>query len=229
MRCSISLSRGSLNWTKHSRRRLAAELRVLLATRSTGKLKELSGLLNDAGMVGVTLDEARIEYSPDEETIESFDTFEENALAKARYFFRKAGMPTLADDSGLSVSSLDGAPGVWSRRYSGRDDLEGQELDDANNAKLQSALTGFRDKSASYTCAAAYVDGINEHVALGQTFGRIVAIPSGSNGFGYDPYFFSAELQKTFGDAEIPEKAVVSHRGRAFRALFAALRAARGG
>lgn len=205
---------------------MAADLRMLLATRSSGKLKELSGLLYDEGIEAVTLDQARIEYSPDEEDIECFDTFEENALAKARYFFRKSGIPTLADDSGLSVNSLEGAPGVWSKRYSGRDDLDGQDLDDANNAKLLSALTGFRDVSASYTCAAAYVDGSIERVELGRTFGRIVSKPSGDNGFGYDPYFFSTELQKTFGDADIEAKAAVSHRGRAFRALFAAWREA---
>ncbi len=203
---------------------MAPELRVLLATRSLGKLRELSGILYDEGMLGITLDEARIDYSPDEEGIECFDTFEENALAKARHFHRKSGLPTLADDSGLSVSSLGGAPGVWSKRYSGRDDLEGQELDDANNAKLLSALNGFRDVSASYTCAAAYVDGQQAAVALGQTFGRIVTTHAGENGFGYDPYFYSTELEKTFGEAGVPEKAVVSHRGRAFRALFAALR-----
>ncbi len=208
---------------------MAPELRVLLATRSTGKLKELSGLLYDEGLLGITLDEARIEYSPDEESIECFDTFEENALAKARCFFRKSGLPTLADDSGLCVNSLGGAPGVWSKRYSRRDDLEGLDLDDANNAKLLSALTGFRDKSASYTCAAAYVDESREEVALGQTFGKMMPLPLGENGFGYDPYFFSTELQKTFGEAGIPEKAGVSHRGRAFRALFAALRERRGG
>lgn len=208
---------------------MAAEIRVLVATRSAGKLRELSGILYDEGMQGVTLDEARIEYSPDEEGIECFDTFEENALAKARYFHRKSGLPTLSDDSGLSVSSLGGAPGVWSKRYSGRDDLEGRELDDANNAKLLSALKGFRDVSASYTCAAAYVDGQKEVVALGQTFGRIVTAPVGENGFGYDPYFHSTELDKTFGEAGVPEKAVVSHRGRAFRALFAALRERAGG
>ena len=208
---------------------MAAETRVLLATRSSGKLKELHGLLEDEGMHGMTLDDAGIEYSAVEETIECFDTFEENALAKARYFFRKSGMATLADDSGLCVNSLEGAPGVWSKRYSGRDDLEGHDLDDANNAKLLSELAGFRDKSASYTCAAAYVDGSREEVALGQTFGEMVKAPLGQNGFGYDPYFLSTELQKTFGEASIPEKAGVSHRGRAFRALFAALRERRGG
>lgn len=207
---------------------MASEVRVLIATRSAGKLRELSGILHDEGMQGVTLDDARIEHSPAEDGIECFETFEENALAKARYFHRKSGMPTLADDSGLSVSSLGGAPGVWSKRYSGRDDLEGQELDDANNVKLLSALKGFRDVSASYSCAAAYVDGQSEAVAMGQTFGRIGTTPLGENGFGYDPYFYSIELDKTFGEASVLEKAVVSHRGRAFRALFAALRERQG-
>ncbi len=196
------------------------EKRVLLATRSQGKLRELQGLLNEEGMIGITLADAGIEYSAEEEGIEIFSTFEENALAKARYFNAKSGMPTLADDSGLSVVALNGAPGVWSKRYSGRSDLEGQALDDANNVKLISALKGFRDTSASYTCAAAYVDAATEVVELGRTFGRILAEPRGAHGFGYDPYFWSAELRKTFGEADIEEKAVVSHRGRAFRGVL---------
>ena len=199
------------------------EQRVLLATRSAGKLRELQGLLNDAGMQGITLADAGIDYSTDEEGIEIFDTFEQNALAKARYFNSKSGMPTLADDSGLSVVALNGAPGVWSKRYSGRKDLEGQALDDANNAKLAFALKGFRDTSASYTCAAAYVDGPVEVVELGKTFGRIILHPRGEQGFGYDPYFLSTDLQKTFGEAGIDEKARVSHRGRAFQQLVSAL------
>jgi XTP/dITP diphosphohydrolase len=133
-------------------------------------------------------------------------------------------MPALADDSGLRVDALDGAPGVWSKRFSGRKDLSGQELDDANNAKLMSELRGQENRSASYACAAAYVDGDRELVAMGETFGRIVDSPSGGEGFGYDPYFFSTELVKTFGDAPVGEKQAVSHRGRAFRALVAALR-----
>jgi XTP/dITP diphosphohydrolase len=213
------------SWTRRRKPHFVREKVVLLATRSAGKLKELQGLFHDEGMRGITLDEAGIAWSPDEEGIEVFDSFEANALAKARYFNRKSGMPTLADDSGLSVVSLGGAPGVWSKRYSGRDDLEGQDLDDANNAKLKSALTGFRDMSASYTCAAAYVDAGEEVVAIGQTFGRMIAEPRGNQGFGYDPYFFSTELQKTFGEADIREKAVVSHRGRAFRSLLEMVRA----
>ena len=198
--------------------------KVLLATRSAGKLRELKGILDEAGLVGVSLDDAGIAESPDEEAIESHSTFEENALAKARHFNRLSRMPALADDSGLRVDALDGAPGVWSKRFSGRKDLSGQELDDANNAKLMSELSGQENRSASYACAAAYVDGDTEVVAMGETFGRIVDDPRGGEGFGYDPYFFSTELSKTFGDATVAEKQAVSHRGRAFRALVVALR-----
>ena len=203
---------------------MAAERRILLATRSSGKLKELHEILGEAGLSGMTLDQAGIELSDDEEHIEIYDTFEENALAKARYFHRLSGMPAMADDSGLSVRALDGAPGVWSKRFSGRSDLSGQSLDDANNAKLLSVLEGVADRDASYSCAAAFVDGSIECVELGETRGIIVDDPRGSEGFGYDPYFYSTELSKTFGEATVAEKQEVSHRGRAFRKLVAALR-----
>lgn len=203
---------------------MSVEGTVLLATRSTGKLRELKGILEEAGLTGLTLSDAGIEESPAEESIECFDTFEENALAKARYFHRLSGMPTMADDSGLCVVELGGAPGVWSKRFCGRADLSGQALDDANNAKLLKELRDAEDRSASYTCAAAYVIGAMEIVAIGETSGTIVESPSGEDGFGYDPYFMSSELEKTFGDATTTEKQAVSHRGRAFRALVSALR-----
>ncbi len=203
---------------------MATDRRVLLATRSHGKLRELHGILAEAGFVGVTLDEYGIPYSSEEEGIECYDTFEDNALAKARYFHARTGLPTMADDSGLSVSALGGAPGVWSKRYSGRDDLTGQALDDANNEKLLSELKDASDRSAKYSCAAAYVYKSREEVAMGETHGRIVDEPRGSEGFGYDPYFYSTELNQTFGEASIGEKQRVSHRGRAFRALGDALR-----
>ena len=185
---------------------------------------ELHGILASEGLQGMTLDDAGIAASADEEHIEIFDTFEENALAKARYFHEKSAMPTMADDSGLSVRVLHGAPGVFSKRYSGRDDLSGQDLDDANNSKLLNALRGMEDTSASYSCAAAFVDDDGECVATGETHGSIVLEPRGNGGFGYDPYFFSSELNQTFGEAGIEQKQVVSHRGRAFRALVGALR-----
>lgn len=195
--------------------------KVLLATRSAGKLRELRGILDEAGIAGVTLDAVGIPESSDEDDLECFETFEENALAKARYFHRLTGMPAMADDSGLCVTALGGAPGVYSKRYSRRTELTGEPLDDANNAKLQDELRAHEGKSASYTCAAAYVDDSGERVAIGETFGRIVPIGSGTHGFGYDPYFFSTELNKTFGEATTAEKQAVSHRGRAFRALVA--------
>jgi XTP/dITP diphosphohydrolase len=203
---------------------LAADRGVLLATRSQGKLKELWGILAEAGLRGISLVEAGIAESPDEEGIECFDTFEANSLAKAQYFNRLSGLPTVADDSGLSIDALGGAPGVWSKRYSGRSDLSGQALDDANNEKLLAELAGFRDVGARYSCAAAFVDGNVEVVAMGESFGKIVREPRGDEGFGYDPYFFSTELNRTFGEASVEEKQAVSHRGRAFRALVTALR-----
>jgi XTP/dITP diphosphohydrolase len=203
---------------------LAAERQILLATRSTGKLRELHGILASAGLSGITLDDVGIAQLPDEDHIEVFETFEENALAKARYFHRLSGLPTMADDSGLSVRALNGAPGVYSKRYSGRGELSGQDLDDANNAKLLDSLSGKEDTRASYSCAAAYVDNHGEYVAMGETHGKVIEDPRGREGFGYDPYFFSTELGKTFGEATIEEKEAVSHRGRAFRALVDALR-----
>ncbi len=196
---------------------------VLLATRSSGKLRELKGILEEAGIIGVSLEGAGIAETPDEDGIECHDTFEANAIAKARHFHTMTGMPTMADDSGLSVRALGGAPGVWSKRFAGRRDLNGQALDDANNQKLLASLASDDDMSASYSCAAAFVDVSVELVALGETSGRIVREPVGTNGFGYDPYFFSTEIGGTFGEAGTEAKQRISHRGRAFRALVEAL------
>ncbi len=202
-----------------------ADRRILLATRSAGKLRELEGILSDAGFTAVTLDDAGIAESDAEAGIECFDNFEDNALAKARYFHELSGMPALADDSGLCVDALGGAPGVRSKRYCGRDDLRGQDLDDANNRKLLAELDESSDASARYCCAAAFVRGDTEEVVVGETAGAIVRDSRGESGFGYDPYFFSSDLGKTFGEARTDEKQGVSHRGRAFRLLLAALRA----
>ncbi|MGI9044267.1 MAG: RdgB/HAM1 family non-canonical purine NTP pyrophosphatase [Gemmatimonadaceae bacterium] len=196
---------------------------VLVATRSAGKLRELAGILAEGGMTGVSLLDAGIEESADENAIECHETFEENALAKARYFARLTGLPAISDDSGLCVNALGGAPGVRSKRYSGRSDLTGQALDDANNAKLLGELAGIDDRSASYVCAAAYADEVLERVEVGETRGAITDVPRGSEGFGYDPYFRSAELGVTFGEASTRDKQRVSHRGRAFRALLQSL------
>ena len=197
---------------------------IVIATRSEGKLRELRPMLSGAGLAAVDLGELEIHESPEEDGLETFDTFEENALAKARYFARRSGLATIADDSGLEVLALNGRPGVRSKRYCGRDDLRGRALDDANNAKLLSELAAHEDRRARYVCVAAFIgiDGA-ELVQRGETGGIIVPEPRGSGGFGYDPYFLSDELGRTFGEAEVSEKERVSHRGRAFAALLGAI------
>jgi XTP/dITP diphosphohydrolase len=195
----------------------------LLATRSAGKLKELTPLFAQAGIEVVTLETAGIAESKDEDAIEAFSTFEENAIAKARYFQEKSGLATFADDSGLEVFALGGAPGVRSRRWSERGDLSGEALDDANNAELLRALAQSADRRARYVCAAALASDQGAIVRRGIVEGTIVEKGRGTNGFGYDPFFLSSELGVTFGEASLEQKERVSHRARAFRELLAAL------
>lgn len=189
-------------------------------------------LLSPLGSRLLTLDEAKIPVDPGEDAIESYETFEENALAKARWFHARTGLPCIADDSGLAVDALGGRPGVHSKRWSGRDDLHGAPLDAANNALLQRALadaerSGAGGRGARYVCVGAYVDDGREVARRGETIGFILDAPRGSEGFGYDPYFWSPELRSTFGEASVAAKAAVSHRGRAMRALCESLLAAR--
>jgi XTP/dITP diphosphohydrolase len=198
----------------------------LLATRSAGKLRELRPLFEQCRLKVVDLREADVAEQLEEDEIELFDTFEANARAKGEYFFWRSGLPTFADDSGLSVHSLGGRPGVRSKRWSGRTDLEGELLDAANNAKLLAELATLPASSsfeAEYVCAAAFTDERGTIVRLGRTAGRVIRPPRGTHGFGYDPYFLSSELGKTFGEADTAEKNLVSHRGRAFSALLSIL------
>jgi XTP/dITP diphosphohydrolase len=197
----------------------------LLATRSAGKLRELEPLFATAGIRVMTLDGAGLAESEGEAAIESFSTFEENALAKARYFRERSGLATLADDSGLEVDALGGEPGVRSKRWSGAHDLRGRELDAANNAQLLRALRASSDRRARYVCAAALASASTELVRRGEVEGEILEQGRGKGGFGYDPLFLSTELGMTFGEATLAEKERVSHRGRAFRELLRAMRA----
>jgi XTP/dITP diphosphohydrolase len=197
----------------------------ILATRNAGKLRELRALFDHAGIAVVDLVEAGIVALPEEDDIEIHDSFEENALAKARYYAARAGGRTVvADDSGLEVVALGGEPGVKSKRWSGRSDLSGAALDAANNALLLERLSGERDWRARFVCVAAWCDGAETMSVRGEVPGTIVARASGSHGFGYDPHFHATELGRTLADATVEEKQGVSHRGRAFRALLARLR-----
>jgi XTP/dITP diphosphohydrolase len=183
-------------------------------------MRELRPLFARAGITVLDLDEAEIPETRWEDTLESAATFEENALAKARYFGYVSTLPTVADDSGIEVTALGGAPGVYSKRWSGRTDLSGQALDDANNALLLERLGSSEDRSARYVCAAAFCDGVSEFVERGEVLGRIAHAARGAAGFGYDPYFESEELGRTFGEVTLEEKARVSHRARAFAKLL---------
>ena len=197
--------------------------RVLIATRNAGKLVELRPMFSTLGLAIQTLDDAGLPETPDEDAVEQFSTFEENALAKARHFYeRSGGLTTVADDSGLEVRALGGAPGVRSRRYA--EPSTGESQDAANNARLLLMLQEQPDRRARFVCAVALVDQAGELVVRGETDGYIAATPRGAHGFGYDPLFVSEELGSTFAEASAEEKARVGHRGRAFSALLAALR-----
>jgi XTP/dITP diphosphohydrolase len=191
---------------------------VLLATRNVGKRRELRALVEAVGWRVVTLDELGVAEEPAEDALEVHDTFLENARAKAVYFAARAGSyAVLAEDSGLCVEALGGAPGVRSKRWSNRSELSGAALDAANCAHLLGALTGAASRRASYVCGAVLRWGDREVSALGETTGAILEAPCGGEGFGYDPYFWSTELAACFGAVDGAAKASVSHRGRAVR------------
>jgi XTP/dITP diphosphohydrolase len=194
-------------------------VRVVVATRNRGKLRELLPLFEELalGFELVTIDE----LAPDAELREDALTFEENALAKARQAAAATGLPALADDSGIEVDALGGAPGVHSARYAGVG-----ATDDANNAKLVEALSGVPAgrRGARYRCVAAFVDpsrGV-ELARAGACEGRLLEAPRGTGGFGYDPFFVPVLVPDrglTMAELPLDEKNHLSHRAAAFRAL----------
>jgi XTP/dITP diphosphohydrolase len=193
--------------------------RAVVATRNRGKLRELGPLLAAVGLELATIDE----LAPDAELREDFDTFEANALAKARQAAAATGLPAIADDSGLEVDALGGAPGVFSARYAGL------PSDDArNNAKLlgEMAAVPAGARGARFRCVAAYVDPARsiEIVRAGACAGEILTAPRGTDGFGYDPLFLVPALGRTMAELPLAQKNQLSHRAAAFTALVAALR-----
>lgn len=183
--------------------------RIYVCTTNPGKLADFA-----LGLTGIPLEPlpalARIE--PPEENGE---TFEENAVAKALYYSRYSDEPVLADDSGIAVTSLDGAPGVYSARYSGKG-----ATDTSNNELLLRNLSGHRDRSARYVCALAMAQsGRLLHTVEGAVDGWIIDSPRGTGGFGYDPLFLYTPLDRTFAELTPEERFSVSHRGNALRKL----------
>ena len=202
-------------------------MRLLVATRNPGKVREIREILSaypDFEIVGLSA--LGIEETAEEDALEAFDTFEENALAKARHFAARTGELTLADDSGICVDALGGAPGVRSRRFAAVDETRGDRQDEANNRHLLRLLEGRPDaeRTARYVCAAAlaWPDG-RERVFTGTCDGVILDAPRGTGGFGYDPLFWLEAEGMTFGELPPERKNEVSHRGRAVRAAAEAL------
>ena len=195
-------------------------MKVVLASRNRGKLAEIVRLLGEraAGLQLVTIDEV----APQARLDEDGDTFEANALAKARQAAAATGLPAIADDSGLEVDVLDGAPGVYSARYAGE-----PSDDQRNNQKLLAALRDVPPvrRTGRFRCVAAYVDPVTqiELVRAGACEGQILAAPRGTLGFGYDPLFLVPHLGRTMAELPVDEKNQLSHRAIAFRALAAVL------
>lgn len=197
---------------------------LLIATRSAGKLRELRPIFSLAGIATLDLDEAGIPESPAEDALEEHETFEGNALAKARHFHRVSGLVAVADDSGLEVDALDGEPGVRSKRWSGVGGLDGGALDAVNNACLLERLGGVADRTARFVCVAAAVGPAATLTARGEVHGVIATAVRGHAGFGYDPCFIPTEGDgRTFAELPPAVKAGISHRARAFGALVRAL------
>ena len=198
--------------------------RVVLASGNAGKLRELQALLAPTGIELVAQRELGVADAD-----EPFETFVENALAKARHASAATGLPAIADDSGVCVPALDGAPGVRSARYAA--DLDGGPRSDAaNNARLVRDLAAHADRSAYYYCALVLVRGPHDPqpvIADGLWHGEIVAEPRGEGGFGYDPHFLLPGLGLTVAQMDAADKNRVSHRGQAMRALLAKLADAR--
>ncbi len=190
--------------------------RLILASNNAGKLKEFSDILSP---IGFSL-HAQEEFGVPEAE-EPFATFVENALQKARHASRLTGLPALADDSGVCVNALGGAPGVWSARYAGE-----PKSDARNSEKVIADLAQHADKSAYYYCVLVYVrhaDDPQPVIADGRWEGEIIAEARGAGGFGYDPHFFIPALGKCAAELTSAEKNTLSHRGQALRALVGKL------
>lgn len=184
--------------------------RIVLASDNPGKLRELRALF--AGVELIPQGELGVEGAE-----ETAVTFVENALLKARHAAQVSGLPAMADDSGLVVRALGGAPGVHSARYAGE-----PKSDAANNAKLMQALRGIEDRSAHFHCTLVFLrsaDDPDPTIVSRTWHGRIVDEPRGSNGFGYDPHFFVESRGSTAAELDAATKNAISHRGQTCRAL----------
>lgn len=192
---------------------MSSQIILVLATRNRGKTSEISGLLENYPVDIRNLDD----FGPIPTIEEDGQTFEENAYKKASLTARYLGFPALADDSGLAVDALGGAPGVYSARYAGA-----EATDEERCQKLLKELAAHSDRSAHFACVISVAVPTGPALTYESScHGTIATEPSGRNGFGYDPIFFYPDLGKTFAQLTIEEKSRVSHRGKALRELCA--------
>ena len=203
-------------------------MKLLVATRSPGKTREIRDIFTGLPFEISFPSDRFLERLPEEADLEGGAGYVENAVAKARYFAARSGLPTVADDSGLEVDALGGAPGARSARFAGAEGRGGAAgADAANNALLLQKLAGVPEeaRAARYRCVVAFLTaagGVPEIVEA-TCEGFILPEPRGQGGFGYDPLFYAPEIQMSFGEAPPSAKHRVSHRGRAFRALIEVL------
>ena len=185
--------------------------RIIFASQNKGKVKEVVQILNGLDIDIISLADMNEQI----EIIEDGDSFEANALIKAKQVYNKFKLPTIADDSGLVVEQLNGAPGIYSARYAGEDGN-----DEANNKKLLDELNNYLEPYiAKFVCAAVYYDGEEVHTAIGEFNGRIIDEEKGQHGFGYDPLFVPDGYSITSAEMEPPLKNSISHRFNAFNKL----------
>ncbi len=185
--------------------------KIIFASKNEGKVKEVRKILEFANMQILSLSD--VDFVNDIE--ESGSTFEENAKLKAIEIFKKYKLPVIADDSGLEVEQLNGAPGVISARYAGL-----MATDEQNNLKLLNGLSEFpQPHKARFVCAAVYYFGTDFFTAIGEVKGKIIKESRGSNGFGYDPLFVPDGFDQTMAELNPEIKNKISHRFRAFDQL----------
>ena len=188
-------------------------MKLVLATHNAHKVEELRKIL------GPSLDGIELVGYDGPEPVEDGETFEANALIKARAAAAHTGLPAIADDSGIAVAALGGAPGIHSARYAGtRSDAD-------NVALLLQNLRGEANRDAAFVCAAAFVSGQTEHVLRAEWEGTVLEQPAGPNGFGYDPIFKPAGLSVSSAELRPDEKNSISHRALAFAELMPIVRA----
>ena len=186
--------------------------KIIFATKNAGKVREVAHILGEEYFELLSLND----FNNVGEIVEDGNTFEENAIKKAKYVYGKYGLPVLADDSGLAVEQLNGEPGIYSARYAGEN-----ATDEENNLRLIEKVKDLPEPHrAKFVCAAVYYNGNIILNAVGEVIGRLLLEPRGKNGFGYDPLFLPDGYDQTTAELSLDEKNKISHRSKAFNLLL---------